>query len=97
METATLITIDDRAQGRIEARDLIAAQRRGALVWADVVELGQIVAAHQEGRRDAKDVTLFESLGVAIEDLAVARRVYESALQSGAAEQLPETILGQLP
>lgn len=46
------------------------------------------------GRRSDESIALFESLGVAIEDVAVARRVYEKAVASGMGEPLPETILG---
>jgi ornithine cyclodeaminase/alanine dehydrogenase-like protein (mu-crystallin family) len=94
VERADLITIDDRAQGRIEAGDLIAAGRQGVLAWEDVVELGQVVAGTAEGRQDDHSITLFESLGVAIEDVALARRVCEKAVALGVGEKLPETILG---
>jgi ornithine cyclodeaminase/alanine dehydrogenase-like protein (mu-crystallin family) len=91
---ADLVAIDDRAQGQIEAGDLIAAERQGILAWEDVVELGQVVAGNVVGRQDDQSITLFESLGVAIEDVAVARRVYEKALARGVGQVLPETILG---
>ena len=94
VERADLVTIDDRAQGRVEAGDLIAAVEQGALSWDRVVELGQIVAGTRKGRRAPDDVTLFESLGVAIEDVAVARRVVDKALRLDVGEDLPETILG---
>lgn len=94
VERADLVTIDDRAQGRIEAGDLIAAEKQGVLTWDRVVELGQVVAGTHHGRRTPDDITLFESLGVAIEDVAVAKRVYEKALHLGVGEQLPETVLG---
>jgi len=94
VERANLVTIDDLAQGRIEAGDLLAAERAGALDWDDVLELGQVVAGKAAGRRDDEAITLFESLGVAIEDVAVARRVYQRALASGVGQPLPRTILG---
>lgn len=95
VERADVIAIDDRAQGRIEAGDLIAAERQGVLAWEDVLELGQVVTGVAEGRKSGESITLFESLGVAIEDVAVARRVYEKALALGAGQVLPETILGR--
>lgn len=94
VERAALVTIDDRDQGRVEAGDIIAAVEQGVLTWDDVTEFGQIVAGTHKGRRHPDDVTLFESLGVAIEDIAVARRVYDKALRLGVGEDLPETILG---
>ena len=62
--------------------------------WDDVVELGQVVAGSVQGRGEADSITLFESLGVAIEDVAVARYVYEKAVVQGVGERVPETILG---
>jgi ornithine cyclodeaminase/alanine dehydrogenase-like protein (mu-crystallin family) len=94
VERADLIIIDDRSQGRFESGDLIASVEQGALAWDGVAELGEVVAGTHQGRRALGDVTLFESLGVAIEDVAVARRVYDKALRLGVGEDLPETILG---
>ncbi len=93
VEKANLIVIDDLVQGRIEAGDLIAAERHGVFTWDSVVELGQVVTGDHHGRQDDAGCTLFESLGVAIEDLSVARCVYEKAVALGAGEQLPETML----
>jgi ornithine cyclodeaminase/alanine dehydrogenase-like protein (mu-crystallin family) len=94
VEKADLIVIDDLAQGRIEAGDLIAAEREGVFSWDSVVELGQVVTNKQKRRQDDASCTLFESLGVAIEDLSVARAVYERAVALGMGEQLPESCLG---
>ncbi len=91
---ADTITIDDWAQGHIEAGDLIKPIEDGAITWDDVVELGQVVAGQVPGRQEDAAITVFESLGIAIEDVAVARRVYEGALKVGAGERLPDTILG---
>lgn len=99
VQRAQCITIDDRAQGQIEAGDLIAAVRAEAISWDDVIELGQVVAGQVQGRQDdvggtPPAITLFESLGIAIEDVAAARHVYNKALKVGAGEKLPDTILG---
>jgi ornithine cyclodeaminase/alanine dehydrogenase-like protein (mu-crystallin family) len=94
VERADVIAIDDRVQGGMEAGDLLAAQRAGLLDWTRVVELGQIVAGSATGRRTAGDITLFESLGIALEDVAVARLVYQRAVETGRGERLPETVLG---
>ncbi|MBS1251540.1 MAG: Delta(1)-pyrroline-2-carboxylate reductase [Anaerolineales bacterium] len=91
---ADTITIDDWAQGHIEAGDLIKPIEGGVITWDDVIELGQVVAGEVPGRQEGAAITVFESLGIAIEDVAVARRVYEKALEAGAGERLPNTILG---
>jgi alanine dehydrogenase len=59
----------------------------GDLAGADpdaAVELGEILAGHRPGRRSASELTLFKSVGVGVEDAAVARAVYERALERGA-------------
>jgi len=91
---AARIFIDDVTQGREEAGDLIRAVSTGAASWERVEELGDLVAEHAAGRKDDEEITVFKSIGIAIEDIAVARRVYELALSKGAGEPLPRSTLG---
>ena len=63
----------------------------GRLSWASVAELGDVVTG-RSGRPGIgkRGVTLFESQGIAIEDVAIAERVYRLAVGSGAsARRLP--------
>ena len=94
VKRSDLISIDDQAQGRVEAGDLLGPIEEGIITWDDVVELGQIVAGEVQGRPTADAITLFESLGIAIEDVAAARHIYDKAVQAGLGESLPGTILG---
>jgi ornithine cyclodeaminase/alanine dehydrogenase-like protein (mu-crystallin family) len=48
-----------------------------------VHELGQVIVGRYTGRAHPQDVTLFKSLGIAVEDLAVAARVYAKATAEG--------------
>jgi len=52
------------------------------------LNLGEIVAGTNPGRTDASQVTLFESQGVAMEDIAVGKRVLDIALERGIGTQL---------
>ena len=45
--------------------------------------LGEIIAGKKQGRRDKNEITVFDSTGVAIEDIVVARLVYEKAYEEG--------------
>ncbi len=45
--------------------------------------LGEIIAGHKPGRTDHRSVTIFDSTGVAIEDIAIARLIYEQAKDNG--------------
>jgi ornithine cyclodeaminase/alanine dehydrogenase-like protein (mu-crystallin family) len=41
--------------------------------------LGEVIAGKKAGRKDPEAITVFDSTGVAIEDIAIARLVYEAA------------------
>lgn len=86
---AGLIATDSLPQARIECGDLIMAVTDGALQWDRVVELGDIIAGRARGRQHTDEITLFESQGIAIEDVAVAREVYDRAVEAGRGRTVP--------
>jgi ornithine cyclodeaminase/alanine dehydrogenase-like protein (mu-crystallin family) len=59
--------------------DLVHAVDAGALAREDVTQLGDVLAGRAPGRRDDDDVTVFDSTGLAIQDLAVALAAVERA------------------
>jgi ornithine cyclodeaminase/alanine dehydrogenase-like protein (mu-crystallin family) len=69
-----------------EFRDLVAANK---LKWSDVRELGELVMGNQEGRKSSSDITLFKSLGIALEDVAFGELVYQRALAAGVGKPMP--------
>jgi ornithine cyclodeaminase/alanine dehydrogenase-like protein (mu-crystallin family) len=77
------IVIDSKDQGRIEAGDFTQALEDGSIHWSDIHELGQVIVGRYPGRAHPQDVTMFKSLGIALEDVAVAARVYDEALAHG--------------
>ncbi len=86
---AARIAVDDRTQAAIECGDLIPLVERGALTWDRVHELGEIVAGRVPGRAAADEITLFESQGLAIEDMAAASLVLERARAEGVGQEIP--------
>jgi len=77
---AAVKVTDHLEQAKVEAgefRDLVAA---GRLAWSDVRELGELVSGRCPGRQAPGDLTLFKSLGIALEDVAFAELVYQRAL-----------------
>jgi alanine dehydrogenase len=76
---SSFVAVDSLDQARIEAGELIAAVEKGVLTWERVRELRQVVSGEMRGRRDDQQVTLFKSLGLAIEDVAAAAAVYRKA------------------
>jgi ornithine cyclodeaminase/alanine dehydrogenase-like protein (mu-crystallin family) len=53
--------------------ELTAAVQAGVLTRADVTEIGDVLAGATVGRRSSDEITLFDSTGLAIQDLAIAR------------------------
>jgi alanine dehydrogenase len=88
VKKATVITIDSKDQGRIEAGDFAAALDKDLIQWSDVAELGRVVAKRAPGRESPADVTLFKSLGLGLEDIAVAIQVYQKAKSAGVGKWL---------
>lgn len=79
---ANLIVVDNKDQARLEAGDFQAALNAGAMKWSDVRELGSVIVGRSPGRTAANDITLFKSLGVAIEDVTTAAKVVAKAKES---------------
>lgn len=86
---AALVAVDMVEQARVESGDLLAAEREGCFTWDRAVELGAIVAGRVPGRQRSEDITLFESHGIALWDVAVAAAVYRLAREKGLGTELP--------
>ena len=56
--------------------ELATAVGAGIVGRDDVTELGSVLTGEADGRRSAEDITLFDSTGLAIQDLAVAKAAY---------------------
>ncbi len=67
-----------------EAGDFLAAQQAGAIGQDSLRgEIGEVLLGRASGRRDANEITVFESLGVAVEDLATAHYLAGAARATG--------------
>ena len=84
-----VIVVDDLEQARIECGDLMWLEARGGFRWDMAHELQDVVAGRVPGRVSADGVTLFESMGVALEDIAAAELVYRKAREQGIGQELP--------
>jgi alanine dehydrogenase len=86
---AQLVCVDSRATAVAEAGDLQPALEKGRLHAGQLVELGEIIGGVKPGRADAESITLFESQGLAIQDIAVAQRLWSLAKAQGIGAELP--------
>ena len=91
--TSSLVVVESRASSLAPfpagASELAGPIRDGLLDPADVVEIGEIVAGARAGRTSPEQLTLYKSVGVAVQDAAAAALVLEAALTSGAGANLP--------
>lgn len=84
IDTATMagarLFVDRRESTINEAGDFLFAQREGAIGPEHIqAEIGEILIGTAAGRESDEEITLFESLGLAVEDLAAVRHVYAKA------------------
>lgn len=73
------VVVDSVEQAKIEAGEFLGVIQSGRRHWQEFIELRELVANPKIGRENPTDITLFKSLGVAIEDVAVSKLVYEKA------------------
>ena len=86
---ASVIVADDVEQARIECADLIHPVERGELTWQRVRELWEVVSGTVAGRNSPSEITLFESQGIALEDIAAGYHVYRLAKERGVGTEVP--------
>jgi len=86
---ADLVACDRIDQCRIEAGELAAAVDAGLWQWNNAVELAEIVAGSHPGRTDQRQKTVFKSVGLAIEDVALAAELIVRARDRDIGQALP--------
>jgi alanine dehydrogenase len=72
--------VDSRTSALAEAGDFLRARDEGAVTDGHIAaELGEVLIGAAEGRRSSAEITLFKSVGLAVEDVAAAWHAYEKA------------------
>lgn len=84
-----LVCVDSVPTALAEAGDLLPLLEKGRLHQRQLVELGDVIIQRRSGRTSPDDITLFESQGMAIQDLAIAVRVLAAARERGLGQALP--------
>jgi ornithine cyclodeaminase len=85
---ASLVCVDSRATALAECGDLLPALEKGRLHAGQWVELGEVVAGVRPARQSAQQITLFESQGMAIQDLALGMRLLHLGRERGVGQEL---------
>ena len=87
VERAQTVVVDQLAAAQLESGDLIQAHEAGKFKWSEAVELATVVAGGWE-RPERPGITLFESHGLALWDLAAASVVVPNARKRGGYEEI---------
>src|SRR5471030_1180537 len=83
------LTVDSRAAALAESGDILLAMQEGRFSEDHIgAELGEVACGVKRGRIGADEVTVFKSLGLAIEDVVSAGLVYRSAQKTGRGTQI---------
>lgn len=83
------IVCDSIRACQIEAGDFVDAIEKGIFDWSRAVDLADVVAGKATGRNTRESIALFKSVGLAIEDIALAGKLLELARQRGIGRELP--------
>jgi alanine dehydrogenase len=86
---AGTIVVEHLPQARAELGEFQHAEKHGRFDWERVRELKDIVAGTVPGRVDSTEITLFDTIGVGSEDVALAAYAIERARERGLGQMLP--------
>lgn len=89
LKASRTIVVDSRETALKEAGDLLPALEKGRLAERTLVELGEVLIGRHPGRSTPDEITLFESQGMAIQDLSLAVRLEALARERGLGVELP--------
>ncbi|UCV04486.1 ornithine cyclodeaminase family protein [Dechloromonas denitrificans] len=89
VKRCALVAVDSVPTAVAEAGDLLPLLEKGRLHPRQLVELGEVIVGRHAGRTSVEQITLFESQGMAIQDLAVALRVLAAAEAAGLGQEIP--------
>ena len=82
------VVVDSRPSAMKEAGDLLPSLEKGRLHVGALTELGEVIAGTRPGRRKADQITLFESQGMAMQDLIIAAELVRLARGQAMGEEV---------
>ena len=81
--------VDSRAAALAESGDVVLGIQERRFSASHITgEIGELIAGKVEGRRSPRDVTIFKSLGLAVEDVAAADLAYRRAVTQDIGREL---------
>lgn len=78
------VVVDSMSTTQEKSGEVLLAIDEGNFSLSDIVaELGEVITGQKEGRQTAQDITLFNSVGIGVLDLAIGRLLIDSAAEQG--------------
>ena len=76
------VVVDSREAVMAECGDVLLAIKEGAIGEEHIhAEIGEVLAGKKTGRTSAGEITLYKAVGIAIQDVATAKLVYQTAVE----------------
>ncbi len=85
---AAVVVVDSKDQARLEAGDFVAALDAHVLEWSRIRDLAPTLVGRYPGRTSPDEVTVFKSLGIGLEDIAVGAHVVAEARRRGVGREV---------
>ena len=86
---AARIVCDSVEAARDEAGDFVEALEAGEFDWSQAIELAEVVGGKQSVRGSEDEIIVFKSVGLALEDVALASRLVDLAMQQSRGQPMP--------
>ncbi|MVW72834.1 ornithine cyclodeaminase family protein [Bordetella sp. 15P40C-2] len=86
---ADLIVADSVQVAQTESGDLLSAYESGLIYWENLPDLGQVLVGQRAGRTNEDQIILFESHGMALQDIYAGAHILELARSAGLGQDFP--------
>ncbi len=88
IERASILTAGLKEACLAEAGDYIMPINEGIIKEDDIISIGEIILGRKTGRTSDQDITVFKSVGISAQDVAVAKLVYDRALKENVGQDI---------
>lgn len=75
------IVVESKEAALAEAGDIIIPIKKGLIKEESLIEIGEMILGRKKGREAYDEITLFKSVGIALEDLAFANYLFQKAIK----------------
>ena len=89
IEAAKYLVVDSKEVAALECGDILPSLEKGRLHWNEITELGEIAAGIRQGRTEDEGLSIFESHGMGLLDVACAEFIYRAAVNKSIGIPLP--------